>query len=310
MFLSLVRPDRISSPMTSRAAVTDLRPWLLLSGACSASAPAQATAALKVRRRCARSSGRHPMRFAEPLLEGRLVRATSDFSPISILPRASGSPPIAPIRAPCSVSRPPAAGCCLSRSTNPERKLRFSWEFVEAAVGGEPPQLVGINTARPNALVAEALRGRRPARPSSATSASGRRSDTAATAGSTSCSKRKAGRPAISKSRTALHASARARRIPGLRRGAFRQAPRELADMVAAGARAALVYVIQMEADRFDVARDIDPGLRRGVRGGARRRRRILCLRVSRDAGRDHDCRGGGHRPQLLDAWRRPARDE
>jgi sugar fermentation stimulation protein A len=29
--------------------------------------------------------------------------------------------------------------------------------------------------------------------------------------------------------------------------------------MVAAGGRAVLVYVIQMEADRFDVARDIDP---------------------------------------------------
>ena len=28
---------------------------------------------------------------------------------------------------------------------------------------------------------------------------------------------------------------------------------------VAAGARAVLVYVIQMQADRFDVARDIDP---------------------------------------------------
>ena len=40
----------------------------------------------------------------------------------------------------------------------------------------------------------------------------------------------------------------------------------ELADMVAAGRRAALVYVIQMEADRFDVARDIDPGLRPAFR--------------------------------------------
>ena len=29
--------------------------------------------------------------------------------------------------------------------------------------------------------------------------------------------------------------------------------------MVAAGARAVLVYVIQMDAERFDVARDIDP---------------------------------------------------
>ncbi len=40
----------------------------------------------------------------------------------------------------------------------------------------------------------------------------------------------------------------------------------ELADMVAAGFRAALVYVIQMEADRFDVARDIDPAYDRAFR--------------------------------------------
>jgi sugar fermentation stimulation protein A len=36
--------------------------------------------------------------------------------------------------------------------------------------------------------------------------------------------------------------------------------------MVAAGARAALVYVIQMRADRFDVARDIDPAYDRAFR--------------------------------------------
>ena len=40
----------------------------------------------------------------------------------------------------------------------------------------------------------------------------------------------------------------------------------ELADMVQAGARAALVYVIQMEADRFDVARDIDPAYDKAFR--------------------------------------------
>ena len=57
---------------------------------------------------------------------------------------------------------------------------------------------------------------------------------------------------------------------------------RELADMVAAGARAALVYVIQMEADRFDVARDIDPAYDAAFAARARRRRRILRLRVSR----------------------------
>ena len=36
--------------------------------------------------------------------------------------------------------------------------------------------------------------------------------------------------------------------------------------MVAAGARAALVYVIQMDAERFDVARDIDPAYDKAFR--------------------------------------------
>lgn len=40
----------------------------------------------------------------------------------------------------------------------------------------------------------------------------------------------------------------------------------ELVDMVEGGARAALVYVIQMEAERFDVARDIDPVYDRAFR--------------------------------------------
>jgi sugar fermentation stimulation protein A len=40
----------------------------------------------------------------------------------------------------------------------------------------------------------------------------------------------------------------------------------ELADVVANGGRAVLLYVIQMEADRFDVARDIDPAYDKAFR--------------------------------------------
>jgi sugar fermentation stimulation protein A len=36
--------------------------------------------------------------------------------------------------------------------------------------------------------------------------------------------------------------------------------------MAATGARAALVYVIQMDANRFDVARDIDPAYDKAFR--------------------------------------------
>ena len=46
----------------------------------------------------------------------------------------------------------------LSESDNPARKLRYSWEVVEADFG-RGPEFVGVSTALPNRLVETALRG-------------------------------------------------------------------------------------------------------------------------------------------------------
>lgn len=50
----------------------------------------------------------------------------------------------------------PGSTVWLSKSDNPKRKLKYSWELIEIDLGSGPT-LVGINTAHPNALVAEAI---------------------------------------------------------------------------------------------------------------------------------------------------------
>lgn len=199
------------------------------------------------------------MRFSTPLLEGRLVQRYKRF--LADVDLATGERVTAHCANPGAMLGLTAAGSkvFLSRSTNPLRKLAFSWEVVEAEVGGAR-QLVGINTSRPNALVAEALaEGRLP---------------------------RFAGydrvRPEVKYGRNSrvdflLEAEGRppcyleVKNVHFMREPGFAEFPDcvaarsakhlgELADMVAAGARAVLIYVIQMEAERFDVARDIDPG--------------------------------------------------
>jgi sugar fermentation stimulation protein A len=198
------------------------------------------------------------MRFSAPLLEGRLVQRYKRF--LADIDLASGERVTAHCANPGAMLGLVAPGnkVLLSRSTNPLRKLAYSWEVVEASFGGVP-QLVGINTSRPNALVAEALReglidpvaGYTRIRPEVKYGRNSRvdfllEGD---------------GQPPCYLEVKNVHFMRR----PGLAEFpdcvAARSAKHldELSAMVAAGARAVLVYLIQMNAARFDVARDIDP---------------------------------------------------
>lgn len=198
------------------------------------------------------------MRFSEPLLEGRLIERYKRFLADVLL--ADGSVVTAHCANPGAMLglKEPGSRVLLSRASNPKRKLAYNWELVEVAAGGGPRQLVGINTSRPNALVAEALAGNRLGpfigyeriRPEVKYGRNSR----------VDFLLEKDGAPPCYLEVKNCHLM----REPGFAEFpdciAARSAKHlyELADMAQAGARAALVYVIQMDAQRFDVARDID----------------------------------------------------
>jgi sugar fermentation stimulation protein A len=96
------------------------------------------------------------MRFPHPLIPGRLQRRYKRF--LSDILLDDGRAVTAHCANPGSMLglATPGARVWLSPAANPARKLRWSWELVEAP-SEAGSTLVGINTGRANALVDEAL---------------------------------------------------------------------------------------------------------------------------------------------------------
>ena len=147
----------------------------------------------------------------------------------------------------------------ISNSDNPMRKLPFSWELVEADFGAGP-ELVGVNTANPNMLVADVLGTG--LIPELRDYTSVRREVKYGANSRVDFLLEGKGRPPCYLEVKNVHLM----RKPGLAefpdcvtaRGAKHLG--ELATVVAGSARAVQLYVIQIpSADRFTVARDIDP---------------------------------------------------
>ena len=195
------------------------------------------------------------MRFPSPLTEGRLLRRYKRF--LADVELASGEVVTVHVANPGSMIglAEPGMRVLLSKSASLTRKLPWSWELVEA-----DGALVGINTAHPNTIVADAIRAgaiaelagydalRREVR-------YGRNSriDILLSA---------AGLPDAYVEVKNVHLS-RQKRLSEFpdsvtARGAKHLA--ELSDMVAAGHRGVMLYLVHRgDTDAFALARDIDP---------------------------------------------------
>ncbi|VFN06863.1 MAG: sugar fermentation stimulation protein A, partial [Candidatus Kentron sp. G] len=96
---------------------------------------------------------RTQMKFPEPLIAGRLVRRYKRFLADCILTDGSAVTAHCPNTGAMLGCAQPGSRVWLSRSNNPKRKFPLTWEIVEPS----PGTLAGINTARANALVREAI---------------------------------------------------------------------------------------------------------------------------------------------------------
>src|SRR5215471_2441445 len=175
------------------------------------------------------------MRFTEPLIPATLVKRYKRFLADVLL--SSGEEITAHVANPGAMIglAAPGSRVWLSKSANAKRKLPYSWELVEVDLGAGP-ELIGINTAHPNLLVAEAI--------------------------AANAIPELAGYTATRREVKNVHL---------MRRGGLAEFPDsvtargakhldELAAVAAAGARAVMLFLIQIgSASRFALARDIDP---------------------------------------------------
>jgi sugar fermentation stimulation protein A len=199
------------------------------------------------------------MRFPGPLVPATLIRRYKRFLADVTLP--SGEQVTVHVANPGSMLglAVPGSRVWLSRSDNAKRKLAHSWELVEVDFGSGV-EIVGVNTGHPNLLVAEAVAAG--AIPEVSGYASVRREVKYGRRSRVDFLLEGPDRPPcyVEVKNVHLMRQAGLAEFPDCvtARGARHLA--ELADMVAAGHRAVMLFLIQIgSATRFSLARDIDP---------------------------------------------------
>lgn len=199
------------------------------------------------------------MQFATPLVRGTLIRRYKRF--LSDIVLEGGDAVTAHVANPGSMIglTEPGSEVWLSPNTNPKAKLDWRWELIRVG-----DYLVGVNTAHPNRLVEEALA--RDAITELFGYASCRREVRYGQNSRIDLLLEDENRPPCYVEIKNVNLK---RGLPGretaaefpdavTKRGAKHLV--ELADMVADGARAAMLYLVQRDdCDHFRIADDIDP---------------------------------------------------
>jgi sugar fermentation stimulation protein A len=229
------------------------------------------------------------MQFPAPLITGRLVRRYKRFLADVVLDRddhgagkgGGEDNDAVTVHVPNSGAMlglaVPGMRVWLSRAAGAHRKLPFTWELVEA-----DGTLVGVNTQHPNGLAAAALRAGRI--PELAGYARLRREVNYGRASRVDILLEDDGRPPVFVEVKNVHL-----RRPGLGDGRAAEFPdcvtargarhlEELADQVAQGARAVMLYLVQRsDCAYFRIAGDLDPAYRDGLRRARAAGVEVLC---------------------------------
>ncbi|MEX0751908.1 MAG: DNA/RNA nuclease SfsA [Xanthobacteraceae bacterium] len=199
------------------------------------------------------------MYFSAPLIPATLVRRYKRFLADVILP--TGEEVTAHVANPGAMLGLNAAGArvWLSKSDNAKRKLAYSWELIEADLSGSL-ELVGVNTAHPNAIAAEAIAAG--SIPELAGYAFARREVKYGRNSRVDFLLEHPGRPLcyVEVKNVHLMRQAGLAEFPDAVTARGAKHLGELSNMAAAGHRAVMFFLIQIASvDRFALAADIDP---------------------------------------------------